>query len=110
MQFNSYLFAAFLVVVLAVYNLPALTWRGQKWWLLVTSYAFYAAWDPVFIVLVWLSTVIDWKAERRGYERRMESRMYSPAEGDEVNWRQKRAAERANAGDEVFSGWGQAGW
>ena len=62
MQFNSYLFAAFLVVVLAIYNLPALTWRGQKRWLLVASYAFYAAWDPVFIVLVWLSTFVDWTA------------------------------------------------
>jgi D-alanyl-lipoteichoic acid acyltransferase DltB (MBOAT superfamily) len=63
-QFNSYLFAAFFVVVLAVYNLPALGWRGQKWWLLVTSYLFYAAWDPVFIVLVWLSTFIDWTAAK----------------------------------------------
>jgi D-alanyl-lipoteichoic acid acyltransferase DltB (MBOAT superfamily) len=25
---------------------------------------FYAAWDPVFIVLVWLSTVVDWTAAR----------------------------------------------
>src|SRR5438132_10444798 len=64
MQFNSYLFAAFFVIVLAVYNLPALTWRGQKWWLLVASYLFYAAWDPVFIVLVWLSTFVDWTAAR----------------------------------------------
>jgi alginate O-acetyltransferase complex protein AlgI len=64
MQFNSYLFAAFFVVVLAVYNLPALGWRGQKWWLLVTSYLFYAAWDPVFIGLVWLSTFIDWTAAK----------------------------------------------
>ncbi|HET9626819.1 MAG TPA: MBOAT family protein [Kofleriaceae bacterium] len=64
MQFNSFLFAAFFAVVLAVYNLPALTWRGQKVWLLVTSYVFYAAWDPVFIVLVWLSTFVDWTAAR----------------------------------------------
>jgi alginate O-acetyltransferase complex protein AlgI len=64
MQFNSYLFAAFFVVVLAVYNLPGLGWRGQKWWLLVTSYVFYAAWDPVFIVLVWLSTFVDWTAAK----------------------------------------------
>src|SRR5215467_3417446 len=64
MQFNSYLFAAFFVVVLAVYNLPVLTWRGQKIWLLVTSYLFYAAWDPVFIVLVWLSTFVDWTAAK----------------------------------------------
>ena len=64
MQFNSYVFAAFLAVVLAVYNLPGLRWRGQKLWLLVTSYLFYAAWDPVFVVLVWLSTFVDWTAAR----------------------------------------------
>jgi alginate O-acetyltransferase complex protein AlgI len=64
MQFNSYVFAAFFVIVLAVYNLPGLSWRGQKWWLLVASYAFYAAWDPVFIVLVWLSTFVDWTAAK----------------------------------------------
>src|SRR5215467_4840212 len=64
MQFNSYVFAAFFAIVLAVYNLPGLTWRGQKWWLLVASYVFYAAWDPVFIVLVWLSTFVDWTAAR----------------------------------------------
>ena len=64
MQFNSYVFAAFFVIVIAVYNLPALGWRGQKLWLLVTSYLFYAAWDPVFIVLVWLSTIVDWGAAK----------------------------------------------
>jgi len=64
MQFNSYVFAAFFAVVLAVYNAPGLSWRGQKIWLLVASYAFYAAWDPVFIVLVWLSTFVDWTAAK----------------------------------------------
>jgi alginate O-acetyltransferase complex protein AlgI len=63
-QFNSYVFGAFFAIVLAVYNLPVLTWRGQKKWLLVTSYVFYAAWDPVFIVLVWLSTFVDWTAAK----------------------------------------------
>jgi alginate O-acetyltransferase complex protein AlgI len=64
LQFNSYVFAAFFAIVLAVYNLPALRWRGQKLWLLVTSYLFYAAWDPVFVGLVWLSTFVDWTAAR----------------------------------------------
>jgi alginate O-acetyltransferase complex protein AlgI len=63
MQFNSYIFAVFFVVVLGVYSLP-IGWRAQKVWLLVTSYLFYAAWDPVFIVLVWLSTFVDWTAAR----------------------------------------------
>jgi alginate O-acetyltransferase complex protein AlgI len=64
LQFNSYVFAAFFAVVVAVYNLPGLSWRGQKIWLLVTSYLFYAAWDPVFILLVWLSTFVDWGAAK----------------------------------------------
>jgi alginate O-acetyltransferase complex protein AlgI len=64
LQFNSYVFAAFFAIVLAVYNLPTLGWRGQKLWLLVTSYVFYAAWDPVFVVLLWLSTAVDWGAAR----------------------------------------------
>ncbi|HET9989657.1 MAG TPA: hypothetical protein VFQ65_14090, partial [Kofleriaceae bacterium] len=64
MQFNSYVFAAFFAIVVAVYNLPFLGWRGQKRWLLVTSYLFYAAWDPLFILLVWLSTIVDWVAAR----------------------------------------------
>ena len=42
--------------------MPWLTWRGQKWLLLIASYVFYAAWDPAFIVLVWLSTFVDWTA------------------------------------------------
>ncbi len=63
LQFNSYIFAAFFLVVLAGYNLP-IGWRGQKIWLLLASYLFYAAWDPVFILLVWLSTVLDWTAAK----------------------------------------------
>jgi alginate O-acetyltransferase complex protein AlgI len=64
LQFNSYVFGAFFVAVLAVYNLPFLGWRGQKLWLLVTSYLFYAAWDPIFILLVWMSTFVDWGAAK----------------------------------------------
>jgi alginate O-acetyltransferase complex protein AlgI len=64
LQFNSYVFAGFFAIVLAVYNLPILGWRGQKLWLLIASYVFYAAWDPVFIPLVWLSTFVDWTAAR----------------------------------------------
>ena len=64
MQFNSHVFAVFFVVVLAVYNLPGLSWRGQKVWLLVTSYVFYAAWDPVFIGLLWMATFVDWTAAK----------------------------------------------
>ncbi len=59
MQFNSYLFACFFVVVLAVHYSP-LPWTARKIALLLFSYAFYAAWDPPFVVLLWASTVVDW--------------------------------------------------
>jgi alginate O-acetyltransferase complex protein AlgI len=58
-QFNTYLFACFFAVVLAVHYSP-LGWTAKKVALLVFSYVFYAAWDPVFVVLLWGSTVVDW--------------------------------------------------
>ena len=52
MQFNTYLFACFFAVVLAVHHAP-LPWTARKLALLGFSYAFYAAWDPAFVVLLW---------------------------------------------------------
>src|SRR5690348_1991069 len=62
-QFNTYLFACFLALVLAVHHAP-LPWTARKLALLGFSYAFYAAWDPAFVVLLWGSTVVDWFAAR----------------------------------------------
>jgi len=62
-QFNTYLFACFFAVVLAVHHAP-LPWTARKLALLGFSYAFYAAWDPAFVVLLWGSTVVDWFAAR----------------------------------------------
>ena len=59
MLFNSLTFIVFFAVVLTIHNLP-FSWRTKKTNLLIASYLFYAAWNPPFIVLVWLSTVIDW--------------------------------------------------
>ncbi len=59
MQFNSYLFACFFAVVLAVHHSP-LPWNVRKAALLVFSYAFYAAWDPPFVVLLIASPIVDW--------------------------------------------------
>ncbi len=36
------------------------SWNKKKWLLLVASYLFYAAWSPAFVLLLWLSTLIDW--------------------------------------------------
>ena len=61
MIFNSLLFVAFFAVVLALHSLP-LPWRVKKINLLVFSYIFYAAWNPPFVALLWISTVVDWFA------------------------------------------------
>ena len=57
MLFNSYLFWAFLAIVLVVYRL--LPHRGQNVWLLLASYVFYGLWDWRFLTLIWLSTAVD---------------------------------------------------
>jgi alginate O-acetyltransferase complex protein AlgI len=62
--FNSLLFVIFFASVLAIYSLP-LSWRIRKTHLLLSSYIFYAAWNPPFVLLLWLSTVVDWFAARR---------------------------------------------
>lgn len=36
----------------------------RKVWLLLASYGFYAAWDPRFLSLIWLSTAIDYLVGR----------------------------------------------
>ena len=64
MNFDSYTFLVFWLLVLALYRLP-LGWSGRKNVLLGASYVFYAAWNPPFILLLWISTVVDWFAARR---------------------------------------------
>jgi alginate O-acetyltransferase complex protein AlgI len=57
MVFNSLQFAAFFLVVLALYRL--LPHRGQNWLLLAASYYFYASWDWRFLSLLIASTVVS---------------------------------------------------
>ncbi|MFZ1676092.1 MAG: MBOAT family O-acyltransferase [Saprospiraceae bacterium] len=66
MVFNSYTFIAFFIIVLLLYNLP-LAWKSKKIILLLASYVFYAAWNPPFILLLWLSTVVDYFVGRALY-------------------------------------------
>ena len=61
MIFNSLTFIVFLAIVLILHNLP-LPWTVKKVNLLVASYIFYAAWNPPFVILLWISTVVDWWA------------------------------------------------
>jgi len=73
MLFNSLTFVVFFVVVLALHYLP-LAWRIKKINLLLASYLFYAAWNPPFVLLLWLSTLIDWFAARAIYRERRSGR------------------------------------
>jgi len=57
--FNSLTFVAFFAIVLLLHNLP-FGWRTKKVNLLLASYLFYAAWNPPFVALLWLSTIVDW--------------------------------------------------
>ncbi|TDH26466.1 MBOAT family protein [Segetibacter sp. 3557_3] len=58
MVFNSLTFVVFFAIMLVLHNLP-LAWKVKKTNLLLASYLFYAAWNPPFILLLWLSTVVD---------------------------------------------------
>ncbi|MEP6484016.1 MAG: MBOAT family O-acyltransferase [Rudaea sp.] len=61
MVFNSLTFVAFFACVLGLHSLP-LSWTTKKINLLIASYIFYAAWNPPFVILLWISTVVDWYA------------------------------------------------
>src|SRR6185437_8236713 len=37
-------------------------WNIRKINLLIASYIFYSAWNPPFVILLWISTVVDWYA------------------------------------------------
>lgn len=64
MQFDSLTFVVFFALVLALYALL----RGnapKKNLLLVSSYLFYMAWSPVFVLLLMATTAVDWAIARR---------------------------------------------
>ena len=61
MVFNSLTFVVFFAIVLALHSMP-FDWKTRKINLLIASYLFYAAWNPPFVILLWISTVVDWYA------------------------------------------------
>ncbi|MBY0422868.1 MAG: hypothetical protein K2Q06_11235, partial [Parvularculaceae bacterium] len=63
MLFNSLTFIVFFAIVLALHAAP-FPWRVKKINLLVASLIFYGAWSPPFVLLLLLSTVVDWFAAR----------------------------------------------
>src|SRR6476661_6075538 len=62
MIFNSLTFVVFFAIVMALHHAPLFSWHQKKINLLIASYLFYAAWNPPFVVLLWISTVVDWWA------------------------------------------------
>ena len=71
MNFNSGVFLIFLPVVIAVYWL--LPNRMRKYWLLAASYYFYMYANPALIILLLVSTAVDyfcsWGIERNRDKR-----------------------------------------
>src|SRR5919106_1710063 len=68
MLFNSYSFLVFFAIMLALHHMP-FPWKAKKINLLIASYIFYAAWNPPFILLLWLSTVVDFFVGRALYNQ-----------------------------------------
>lgn len=62
MLFNSLSFIVFLAIVLLLYYTNIFNWKGKKRMLLVASYVFYGLWNPPLVILLWISTVVDWVA------------------------------------------------
>src|SRR5256714_10030981 len=62
MIFNSLTFLVFFAVVMALHYAPFFNWHQKKINLMIASYLFYAAWNPPFVILLWVSTVVDWWA------------------------------------------------
>jgi alginate O-acetyltransferase complex protein AlgI len=60
--FNSLTFVVFFAIVLAAHNARFFSWHQKKINLMIFSYLFYAAWNPPFVILLWVSTVVDWWA------------------------------------------------
>jgi alginate O-acetyltransferase complex protein AlgI len=59
MLFNSLTFIVFFAIVFGLHY-TIQSWRAQKSILLIASYLFYAAWNPPFVILLWISTLVDW--------------------------------------------------
>ena len=65
MLFNTLGFALFLMIVLICYYWIPFRWKQKKVILLLASYIFNGLWNPPLILLLWISTIVDWTAGRR---------------------------------------------
>lgn len=73
MPFNTLTFLVFFAVVFSVYNATK-NWALKKWLLLGFSQIFYAAWNPPFIVLLWIVTFLNWCLARLIYKESNDAR------------------------------------
>lgn len=65
MLFNSLSFIVFLAIVLVLYYSKLLQWTHKKRMLLLASYIFYGLWNPPLVILLWISTYVDWTAGKK---------------------------------------------
>ncbi|HET6427695.1 MAG TPA: MBOAT family O-acyltransferase, partial [Phycisphaerae bacterium] len=61
MLFHTWIFAAFFLLVYPVYLAVKRT-RLRAPWLLLASYVFYGAWNPLYLILIVYATVVDYTA------------------------------------------------
>ena len=61
MLFHTWIFAVFFLIVYPVHWVARGT-RFGLWWLLLASYVFYGWWNPLYLVLIAYSTLIDYAA------------------------------------------------
>jgi len=77
MLFNSLSFVLFLVIVLALYYSRIFNWTSKKRMLLLASYIFYGLWNPPLVILLWISTLVDWTTGKKlAVEENQKKRMY----------------------------------
>jgi alginate O-acetyltransferase complex protein AlgI len=74
MTFDSLTFVVFFIVVVAMFNLPGLSWSARKHLLLGASFLFYGAWNPPFLLLLIGSASVDWWLALRMAQARPEFR------------------------------------
>lgn len=61
MLFHTWAFALFFCIVFVAY-LPLRKTKFYIYWLLLTSYVFYSCWNPLYLILIVYSTLIDYGA------------------------------------------------
>jgi alginate O-acetyltransferase complex protein AlgI len=77
MLFNSLTFVLFLSIVLVLYYSKFFNWTAKKGMLLLSSYIFYGVWNPPLVLLLWISTLVDWTTGKKlAVEENKRKRLY----------------------------------